>query len=278
MENFEQEEVQENFLPQEETDHQEDAEQLLSTDDESGEEQEKPPGYKTFDEYVADGGDPEMYRGPKAYTQFKELKQQTSDKIHKVEEQMAELVKMQREQIEKAKADAHAQAMQELQGKMATAKENLDFEAYEQASSEMQKMQSSKPEDNTQRLQSVVAEIKQSLPLINETSAEYNPAFFSVVQTNLGQVMESNNVDTNSLTPEALKHYMNEALERSKKDMPHLFRQPRKAPHTAAPKSGKPQGGSLFSRLEKSDQAMYQTLAKSDKKTAEEFARLRLGE
>jgi len=114
--------------------------------EETAEETDKPQGYegfKTLDQFVEDGGDPEFYRGKEAYKQQKDLikeKKESENKyktrIDAMEKQLIDLVYSNDQQKNAAIADAKAD--------IEIAKKNDDTEGVAEAYQKLQEMEKPK--------------------------------------------------------------------------------------------------------------------------------------
>lgn len=134
-------------------------------------------GFKPYDEYIAEGNDPDMYRGPKAFVQFKEMKEKLKGEANesktetaKLRSDMDEMMQMfidtQKEQKTAEKA--------RLEAALAEATESLDPKAAAEYATQLAKIDD-EPEIEVEAAPAA-AEVseEQKAPLVSLINA--NPA------------------------------------------------------------------------------------------------------
>lgn len=133
-----------------------------------------PEGYKTLEEYVADGGDPEYYRGPKAYEKDRVLIGEIKEIKRKLSERDDEMVALQ-ELHEKERQ----RLLKDIEKKKAEAKESFDFEAYEDLSEQERELNSrNKPQDQGGE-PPVIQSYRQQNPKLNPAAPDFDPVHAS---------------------------------------------------------------------------------------------------
>lgn len=132
-----------------------------------------PEDYKTLEEYVAAGGDPDFYRGPKAYAKDKELIGEIKEIKRKLKERDDEMVKLSEYHERERK-----RLIKEIDEKKAKAKEDLDFEAYEQLDAQRRELEGAeKPQHHGEP--PVIQSYRQSNPKLNPAAPEFDPVHAS---------------------------------------------------------------------------------------------------
>ena len=240
----------------------------------------KSKGWKDYDTYVADGGDPDMYRGPKAFAQYKEMKDEGKSKVDETNQRMIELIEMQEKQQKAAEERGRAAAKAEIESKMSQAKENLDFNAYEEARAELDDhTKEHAPAPKTSEPNKAWLDTVKEIPMLDQSGTTFNKTLFTVFQANLNDELVKIGKPVDQLSQYEIDAAMRVAKESSKTDLPHLFKEQRKAPATATPNSKGGAKGNLSARLDAGQRKIYDHFMKSGKKdAAEKFANGILGE
>lgn len=138
------------------------------------EDQEQlPKGYKTLEEYIADGGDPDYYRGPKAFAEQRkiidELKE-TKGKVKRIDDEMLRLQKFHDQEKKRL--------LSEIDVKRAKAKEDMDFEAYDQLGEQKRQLETAEPPQQ-QGEHPVIASFRADNPVLNQADPSYDPVYAS---------------------------------------------------------------------------------------------------
>lgn len=135
---------------------------------------EIPEGYQSLEEYVASGRDPDYYRGPKAYEKDKEFLAEIKEIKSKLKERDEEMLALQQFHEKERQ-----RLLKEIETKKAKAKEELDFEAYEDLAAQERELQSAKKQEQAQGEAPVIQAFRQANPKINPASPEYDPVYGS---------------------------------------------------------------------------------------------------
>lgn len=258
---------------------------------ESEEEEESGPdaeeallhGFKPYDEYIADGGDPDMYRGPKAFVQYQKLKDEERAKVDKansrVESLVDEVERLSKMMVEDRKAQKE-RYKQELEDRLKQQKEDLDVDGFERTKDELAKLGTEteeEPSPKPRQEHPVIATFRETNPVFDHASdkfdSEVNEWVEQRVNTRLTKLAQSGT----ELTERALKKALEEEHERVKRAFPEKFEAPRKgkrrqAPATAEAQPGK--GGKPSGKLDANAQAVYNSMVANGRKAAaEEFKR-----
>ena len=151
-------------------------EQIEQEEEQDEPADESPKGYKSYDQYIEDGGDPDMFRGKKAYEQFYDKNQELKALKNDIKE-----VKLGVSQMAKAQQEAHnqtvAKLMAQFEDDMQQAKDSLDFEAYEKANrarDNLQKQNVGKAPESERPFQSIISNFRSLNPALDPSSSEYD--------------------------------------------------------------------------------------------------------
>ena len=137
-------------------------------------EETKPPGYLTYDEWIAKGKDPADYKGENAYKaeyerikEIRELKDTMNQVVSGVETWQQQQSEIMAQQIEQAKREAAA--------KLAQAKEDDDIEGALAAQEELTSLD--KQATRPVKLNPAITEFAQKNPIVDPKSAQYDAEF-----------------------------------------------------------------------------------------------------
>jgi len=191
------------------------------------EEQVLPENYKTLEDYIADGGDPDYYRGPKAFEKDRELIGEVKEIKRKLKErdnEMLALVDFQEKERERL--------LSEIKEKKAQAKENLDFDAYETLDQQARDLE--QPEKPAQQGEpDVIKSYRQANPKINPASAEYDPVHDSMFAAAFNaMVMSAEQRAGRALTESEIQGYLDATAKRVGGEKPTATPRPSKVAGT----------------------------------------------
>lgn len=241
-------------------------------------------GWTPFDEYVEAGGDPSMYRGAKAFLQYKEQIDKHKGKADEANEKVthleSEMKKMNRMFLEQLKAQK-AKAKQDLERQLREAKENLDVDRVADLSNELNSYSDDidiDPEDEpeapsvTQEQQQPLITLINENPVIDRSSDEFDPDVAAMLSVRLDRRFAG--MDQSQMTPERIQAVVNQEWDATQKRLGlKKQRQVRKAPNTTAQQpKGKVANGKV--RMTKDEKQMYDYFIRmGDKETAKEYAK-----
>ena len=256
---------------------------------------DKPPGYISYDDWVDQGKDPDLFKGSKAYSaeydriqEVKELK----GLVEKVVDTTGEWKKQQqadtRRQVEQAKIDARAELEQ--------AKDDHDIDKALAAQDKLKDLES-QPVNEPQKINPILSSFFSQNPVLDESSAQFDKGVFE--DTRMAQHAILNKLTggdpelAGQLTEDQIQRSMAVALKTAKDLNPDKFRSKRNS-RQAAPAQGKrstsKQGdystklkaANIKSKHNQRDTSaandIYEMLKASDPKAAETFAKNVLGE
>jgi len=242
----------------------EEAENEEPPKEESAEEVAKEYGYKDYKTYVDEGGDPDMFRGPKAFMDYREMKDKGKEKYANLEGKMDDMVTHFAQATTQQK-EAHRK---ELDKALAEAKEDSDIDKYAEVSKEIQEL-----EKTPQKIEEpqVVRDFRKSLPELDLVSDKFNKSFNASVEMQVNQKSLSQSQKLGrQLSDLEMSVIMNEVVDEVKPDFPHLFKtRKRKNPPKQGdgPSKGDKKADPLLS-LDAESREMYDFLKSKDERCA----------
>jgi|GEM_PF-3383659 len=134
-----------------------------------------PEDFKSYEQYVADGGDPEYYRGPKAFKQQKEILDElkgVKEKFKRFEEDAVKFDKFREQEKERL--------LKQLEDQKKKAREDLDFDAYDDLEKQRRQIEEG-PEAEASDSQEppVIATYRSENPQLNPAAPEFDPVYAS---------------------------------------------------------------------------------------------------
>lgn len=144
--------------------------------EEEGSEDDPPPGFKSYEDYVAQGGDPDMYRGKKAYEaehtridENKTLRREIKGLKGTVQQTMDAVSEWQTTERDKMK--------RELEGELHTAKENEDVNAAIDVQQRLDKLNETPKAAPPAPEHPVIQSFRDNHPQLDAEAAEFNEEF-----------------------------------------------------------------------------------------------------
>jgi len=276
-------------IEQEDIAHQEDVE----IEEEPKEEQkEKPPGYLTYDEWVAKGKDPADYKGENAYkaeydriTEIRELKDTMSHVVNGIDEWKQQQSEQMAQQVEQARLDAIAE--------LNAAKEDDDIEGALAAQDKINKLNS---QPTPEPVNPVITTFAKSNPIIDKSSTQYDADFHQdmimIHNGKLDQLLGGDRSRAGELTQEQVDRVQRMAFNQAKELHQDKFVSPRNKRVTSTPPSRrtatttanyttklKQVGGSSSNpRDTNAANEIYEMIKAKDPAAAETYAKNVLGE
>lgn len=193
-------------------------EQLEQEVEEAQEEvvEESPKGYKSYDQYIEDGGDPDMFRGKKAYEQFYDKNQELKALKNDIKE-----VKLGVSQMAQAQQESHNQTVAKMMAKfeddMQQAKDSLDFDAYEKADrarADLQKQNIAKAPEAERPFQSIISGFRSSNSMLDPSSPDYDQDLDQAVVNRVNAKASKMNI--NVLDESDIKSLLEDSLNDAK--------------------------------------------------------------
>ena len=222
-------EEEEEEIEEEEEEHEEELapafdEDLVDDEAEFIDEEERPKGYKTYEEWIAEGRDPKNFKGENAYTEdFERMTQLRSD-VKDVKKSMKDVVVG----MDAWRDEQRASIRSELETELAEAKEEGDVDTALTVQQQIHDLDenttSSPPEQHPH-----IVEFLAKNPIIDKNSQRFNPEFYADMasyQTNLVRDLSPNG-DGLGLSDRQVAKSMAVAFAKAKLLNPELFKSPR---------------------------------------------------
>jgi hypothetical protein len=196
----------------------------INADDVPG---ELPPGFKSYDAYVKDGGDPDMYRGRKAYeaehTRINENKA-LRDEVRGLNVTVQQTM----EATQQVLSQTEARVRQEVEGELQLARENDDVDAAITAQNKLNQIdtnveQRQAPAAQPKGESPAITAYRAKNPLIDSASPQFNQEFNTAVEKAFNNFARQGLTGSPAETERALKASMGAAQTL----FPELFESPR---------------------------------------------------
>lgn len=170
---------------------------------------ELPEGYKTLEEYVADGGDPDYYRGPKAYEKDREFISEIKDIKRKLKERDDEMLALQ-----ELHTKERERLLKEIETKKAKAKEDLDFETYEDLENQRRELEQPKQKQDKGE-PPVIQTYRQTNPKLNPAAPEFDSVYASAFAAAFNaQAVEAEKRAGRPLNEDEVQRYLDATAQR----------------------------------------------------------------
>ncbi len=149
----------------------------IDVDEIDTEKENLPPGFMSFEDYVAQGGDPDTYRGKKAFADEYERIQENK-RLRGEIRGLKETVQQTMDTVQDWQSDQRQKIRTELEGELHTAKENEDVDGALATQKKIDKLDE-KPDKPPQQQQEhpVIQGFREANPLLDETSDDFNAEF-----------------------------------------------------------------------------------------------------
>lgn len=191
------------------------------TDDgEKGDKKEaSPPGFKSYEDYIKDGGDPKKYKGEEAYSDYHKILQELKDTKKEFKTFSQQLLTANQATLEKDRARIKA----ELEETLKQQKKDFDVDGIEktaEALADLKKLENK----GAPPMNPVLVEFVEENPLIDKNSDEFNKEFFDDMA--LLQKKEIDAISSNKgadLTDAQILKCTKRAFEKAKSLNPELF-------------------------------------------------------
>lgn len=237
-------------------------------------------GWTPYQEYVDNGGDPDKYSGAQTFlTNYEAINRgrerdkemgKMSGKIDRMSESFAKSMTAQETSIRK-----------EYEAKKTEARKDEDFEAYEEADTELKRLDAREKDRDTpagQEIHPVVADIVSKNPSIDKESDDYDPLMYGAVYGAVAAGIEGLGRDTTKSPPTdfELRHIMEGAIESAQERMNGSppEKQGRKAPNI---RTGGKKPAASTGKLDPQSQDVYDNFVENGlKDAAENFKKTRL--
>jgi len=253
-------------------------EQVEQEEVQQTEETQENHGHKTLEEYVAGGGDPEMYRGKKAFDQYYERNQDLqriqkenkalANNVNKVLASQKEMLQSKYEEkitgleakLEKAHEDMDTKQAVKIQAQITKAEVKRDEALNEQVQQPAQV-----PQSHTEEVQY----FREDYPVLDQQSADYDAELDRAVSSLVDSQYNP------AMTDREVRRLMKSSLKQVKANTPkYNQKQAKKPAKTGQPskKSVKPSKEAALSKLDDNARGLYNYfIENNDKAAADEF-------
>lgn len=217
-----------------------------------------PKGFLTLEAYTEKGGDPDMYRGKKAFAQFYEKSQETKASNAALSDLKGSVQAM-AQAMETTKQDELAKQRTQLEGEISKAKEEFDFDQYEKSKQKLRDIESKKVAQAPQGEPPVVTQFRANNPALDRSSPEFDADLNDLVEKRVNEKFQK--VNPNAMTEADFNELLGDALTSVKSKFAKY--QPAKAktpPKTRPQSTPKKQSVNNLSDLSTSSRSMYDML------------------
>jgi hypothetical protein len=178
------------------------------------------PGFLSYDEYIAQGGDPDNYVGKKAYQQHYERIQENKalrEDVRGLKDTVQGTMEATQQIIEQNEARHRA----ELEDALALARENEDVDGAIEAQKGLDKLDREKESRSEQQSgeHKEIVSFRQANPMLDAGSEQFNEDFNADVEAAFNSFAERGLTKTDAQVKRALKA----AMDSAKALHPHLF-------------------------------------------------------
>lgn len=216
-------------IPKEETEVIEEEEEALDAN---------PPGFKTYEEWVADGGDPDDWQGKNKYSQHYDLIQNNKEVRSEIK-QMNQLLKTTVEATTDMQTQAYKRGLQEAKSDLQKAVESEDVDAVMAARDKVDAITNSKPTAQTQ-VNPIHSDFFSNNQIVDTNSDQCNPELRAEFERIYNGRLRNDGVAPDQQLPaETIHRYMKAALTSAKSLFPDEFESPRNSRRTTITKNGK---------------------------------------
>ena len=187
-------------------------------------EDENPPGYVSYQEWVDSGKDPDDWQGKKKYSQQYQLIQDNKDFKNELKS-MNEMLKQTVQATQSMQDAAYNRGVEQAKAELQDALDNNDAQGVLDAQTKLQNMPQPKA---AQQINPVHVEFFASNPIIDSQSDQYDDELMSEFGRIYNGRLQADGVRPDqTLSERAIKGYMNEALKSAKSLFPDKFESPR---------------------------------------------------
>jgi hypothetical protein len=218
-----------------------------------------PKGYLTFEAYTEKGGDPDMYRGKKAFAQFYEKSQETKESKAALSDLQSN-VKAMAQAMELTKQNELSELTLKLEGELAKNKAEFDFDQYEKTQQQLKAIESKKVEQApSQGEPPVVTQFRANNPALDRSSPEFDADLNDLVEKRVNEKFQK--VNPNAMTEADFNELLGDALTSVKSKFAKYQQvKPKTPPKTRPQSTPKKQSVNNLTDLSPSSRGMYDML------------------
>lgn len=222
-------------------------------------EDDTPKGFLTLEAYTEKGGDPDMYRGKKAFAQFYEKSQETKASNAALSDLQGN-VKAMAQAMEETKQTALSNQRAELEANMVKAREEFDIAALEKTQKQIFELDQRKQVAQAPRGEPpVVTQFRANNPALDRSSPEFDADLNDLVEKRVNEKFQK--VNPAAMTEADFNELLGDALTSVKskfaKYQPTKVKTPPKTRPQSTPKK---QSVNNLSDLPASSRNMYDML------------------
>lgn len=188
-----------------------------------------PPGFLSFEEYVDQGGDPDMYRGKKAFVNEHDRIQENK-RLRKEIRGLNTTVQQTMDAVSSWKDTERKKMRTELTQDLHKAREDEDVDgaiAAQKALDEHDSAESAEPKPQQVEVP-VIADFRIANPLLDQESEQFNSEFNEDVERLYNITYDRLTMDrTKALNDGQIKRCLNKAVKEARELHPDLFESPR---------------------------------------------------
>ena len=222
-------------------------------------EDDTPKGFLSLEAYTEKGGDPDMYRGKKAFAQFYEKSQETKASNAAFADLQSN-VKAMTAAMEETKQTALSNQRAELEAVMVKAREEFDITALEKTQKQLFELDQRKQAvPKPQGEPAVVAHFRTNNPAIDRNSPDFDADLNDLVEKRVNEKFQK--VNPEAMTMADINELLTDAYESVKskftKYQPAKVKTPPKTRPQSTPKKA---AGNNLTELTSSSRGMYDML------------------
>ncbi len=194
--------------------------------DVAAQEEYAPPGYKSYEDWVAEGYDPDLYRGKKAYEneygRIQENKELKSD-LKSIKETLNQTVNV----IDDWKSEQTDQIRAQLEAELLAAKEDEDLEKALQTQDKINNLKVPEKKAAVPQENPAISQFRSGNPLVDPSNQRFNSEFNTDMESIYNSLVRDLSNGTGKLNEGQINRCLNLAFRKSKELHGNLFESPR---------------------------------------------------
>jgi len=189
--------------------------------------EEVPPGFLSYEDYVAQGGDPEMYRGPKAFVAEHDRIEENKQLRRELKETQT-MVKTTMDAVQDWQTTERGRLKAEVEAELNEAFENEDPKAAVAAQKKLDELESAPAPAAPQGEHPAIQDFREKNPLIDQASDRFNAEFNADVEAIYNTTAQALSLNgSRKLTEGQINRALNKALKDAQALHGDLFESPR---------------------------------------------------
>lgn len=198
-------------------------------------EDDAPPaddGFKGYEDYIADGGDPDLYKGKKAFQEDRGRFKENRDMKRTIKD-LHSTVQQTMEATNQMLTDQRGKIRTEVEAELKEARANEDMDGALDAQNRLNKLDETPPAATPQAEHPVIQEFRDANPLVDANSTDYNKEFNTDVEAFYNATYEQlSRGGRVALSDGQVKRALGKAMKDAKELHADLFESPRNARQT----------------------------------------------